>query len=119
MGDNTYSLVWLFVLSLMISSQVQAEEKRVTTSDAQEQVLWGADLAQLNAIQFPADLKILELADLDGGEGAIDDNSLKTLRRYEQLKTLILECPQMTDKGLKHISELKHLECLIIHDSKI
>ena len=30
MGDNTYSLVWLFVLSLMISSQVQAEEKRVT-----------------------------------------------------------------------------------------
>jgi len=76
------------------------------------------DISQLTAIEDPSALQILTLLDIPDDEFRIDDNTLQSLRRFRRLRTLVLACPLMTDKGLQHIVELKHLECLIIYDGQ-
>lgn len=110
-----------FIFSLVVSSTLCATAQERGNSDYQPEpghaIIF--DSAEVDAIETPTSVKILQLIDVSDGKDKIDDKLLEKLERFPELRTLVVGCPQMTDKGLKHIAKLKHLECLIIYQCEI
>ncbi len=70
-------------------------------------------------IAEPDSVTILELMNFPEDTELVTDDTLERLRVFKGLKTLVIGCPQVSDRGLKTIAELKGLEALIIYDGRI
>jgi hypothetical protein len=75
--------------------------------------------SELNAIEEPTSITVIQLIDFPGDGRAIRDESFGRLRRFPRLKTLIVGCPRLTDEGVAHVAKLKELQCLVIYDSHV
>ena len=79
-------------------------------------ILTDLNASDLDAIEEPASVAILQLIDFPGNDGTIDDKSFELLHRFPGLKTLMLSCPRITDKGFAQVAKLKNLECVIVYE---
>ena len=76
-------------------------------------------VSELVAIEDPASVASLQLFDFPEDDETIDDKTLDVLLRFPALRALTLNCIQVTDRGFKHVSKLKQLECLIVYDCQL
>lgn len=111
----------VFIFSLICFSTLRTTAQEGTNSAFQPEPGHAiiVDLAELDTIEHPESIKVLQVLDVSETDGKIDDKALQKLERFPEIRTLVLGCPEMTDKGLKHIAKLKQLECLIIYQCEI
>ncbi len=103
--------------------QLKEETQRLKEARAETHAkiksLYSPTTADWEAIVEPDSVTILELMNFPEDTELVTDDTLERLRVFKGLKTLVIGCPQVSDRGLKTIAELKGLEALIIYDGRI
>lgn len=107
------SILWL------ISGSLAAQENQVSVFVH----LVDPTPADWQAVENPERILTLQVLSVNNPL-CLNDEALKNLSRFPNLRTLQLGGPAVegqgfTDKGLVHVLKLKHLEALIIYNSQV